>query len=142
MVRISLVVTVLALLLCAVAQAAPGRTEVSLNGQWETAAAESLDTLPAKAEWKPVDVPGVFRSVWGRKRWLRRRFDVPREWEGRRVYIVYDGVKYDSRHFVNGKNVGRHFRGYDRFEIDATPAIRFGQANELLVGCADWQNTC
>ena len=129
------------LVLCAAAAADAGRTEQSLNGQWESMLTQSLDALPGAGEWKPADVPGWFRSIQGEKRWFRRRFDVPKEWAGRRIYIVYDGVKYDSRHFVNGKSIGRHFRGYDRFQLDATSAVRFGATNELLVGCADWQGT-
>jgi len=54
---------------------------------------------------------------------------------------VYDGVKYASAHAVNGTPVGKHFRGYDRFEIDATPGIKFGAENELRVWCSDWQGT-
>ena len=54
---------------------------------------------------------------------------------------MYDGVKYASVHVVNGERVGKHFRGYDRFEIDATPGIRFGAENELRVWCSDWQGT-
>ena len=98
--------------------------------------------LPADgAKWLPCQVPGTFQSVRGEKRWLRRRFTVPKAWAGRRVYVVYDGVKYNSVHVVNGKRADEHFRGYDRFEIDATPGIKFGAANELWVWCSDWQGT-
>ena len=123
------------------ALAASGRTEVSLNGAWQTIVAQDREAPPSDAEWRPVRVPGSFRNVRGEKRWLRRAFNVPAEWTGRRIYIVYDGVKYDSVHFVNGQRVGEHFRGYDRFEIDVTPAAKFGEDNELLVRCSDWQGT-
>ena len=123
------------------ALAAPGRTEVSLNGAWQSVVAQDHQAPPRDAEWQPVRVPGSFRSVRGEKRWLRRTFNLPAEWSGRRIYIVYDGVKYNSVHFVNGQRVGEHFRGYDRFEIDLTPAAKFGEDNELLVGCSDWQST-
>ncbi len=134
------------ILLCALSAAAPSRPdtlrdEVSLNGHWLTLVARS-DKPPSKgAAWKPTVVPGEFPSIRGEQRWLRRRFHAPEAWRGRRIYIVYDGVRWNSAHYVNGRLVGTHFRGYDRFEIDATPAVRFGADNELLVRCGDWQST-
>jgi hypothetical protein len=121
--------------------AAPGRVEITLNGGWETATATSLEQPPGQAEWKPFQVPGCTTGIRGEKSWFRRRFTVPADWAGQRVFVVYDGVKFSSRHFLNGTLVGEHFRGYDRFALDLTPAIRFGAENELLVGCCDWQST-
>jgi hypothetical protein len=86
-------------------------------------------------------VPGCAVGIRGEKSWFRRRFDVPAAWHGQRVLVVYDGVKYNSRHYVNGLFVGEHFRGYDRFALEITAAVRFGAENELLVGCCDWQST-
>jgi len=117
------------------------RVERTLNGEWETVAATSHEEAPPSAGWERAVVPGTFNSVGGEKRWLRRRIDIPAEWRGRRVSIVCDGVKYNSVHLLNGTRVGTHFRGYDRFEIDLTPAIRFGATNELTVGVCDWQGT-
>ena len=119
--------------------AAPLRVEVSLNGAWETAVAERIDAPPARAAWSAVTVPGVFRSFDGQRRWLRRRIDVPEAWRGKRVWVRYDGVRWDSRHFVNGQEVGRHFEGFSPCAFDVTDAVRFGDKNELLVGVCDWQ---
>ena len=131
----------LVLAICCGALALAQRSETTLNGQWETTLAETLDALPVDAAWEPAPVPGTFRNVRGEKRWLRRQITVPAEWRGRRLTVVYDGVKYRSVHYLNGRRVGEHFRGYDRFEIDITAAVRWGQANELLVGVRDWQST-
>jgi len=117
----------------------PLRTRASLNGEWQTAEATRLDTPPRGRTWSPATVPGVFGSITGQKRWLRRQIEVPSAWQGRRVWVRYDGVRWHSRHFVNGKPVGRHFEGFSPFALDVTDAIRFGRSNELLVGVCDWQ---
>lgn len=117
------------------------RAERPLNGEWETVITDTHEAAPPSVGWERVAVPGTFRNVRGEKRWLRRRIEVPAEWRGRRVSIVYDGVKYNSVHLLNGTRVGAHFRGYDRFEIELTPALRFGTTNELTVGVCDWQAT-
>ena len=134
------------LALVAVVCTVPGRcaslrVEVSLNGEWSMAVATDVDRPPGEAQWQPFTVPGTLRSVRGDKRWFRRVVDVPAAWAGRRIRLSYDGVKFDSRHYLNGTLVGRHFRGYDPFTIDVTDGVRFGEENELLVGCCDWQAT-
>ncbi len=141
--RNALALTVMALLTltCLALQAAPGRVETTLNGAWETALAPSFEALPTTATWQPFQVPGGVSSIRGERRWFRRTFTVPADWAGQRVFIVYDGVKYASRHWLNGTLVGEHFRGYDRFRIEITSAVRFGAENELLLGCCDWQGT-
>lgn len=123
------------------ALAAPGRVEVSLNGAWETAPAGDLAQAPEALDWRAFQIPGCQRGIRGERSWFRRRFSVPAEWSGQRVLVVYDGVKYASRHFVNAAFVDEHVRGYDRFALDITAAVRFGAENELVIGCRDWQGT-
>lgn len=115
------------------------RLECSLNGQWQTAETDSIEFPPRQAQWSVSTVPGTFPGVTGVKRWLRKQIDVPSEWRDRRLVVRYDGVRWNSRHFVNGRFVGHHVEGFNRFEIDITEAVRFGQKNELLVGVCDWQ---
>ncbi|MBM3889220.1 MAG: hypothetical protein FJ388_08855, partial [Verrucomicrobia bacterium] len=59
-------------------------------------------------------------------------------WQGQRVLLRFNGVKYNSVVFVNDKRVGGCFNGYDLFVVDATDAVKFGAANKLLVGARDW----
>ena len=70
--------------------------------------------------------------------WFRREFSVPPSLKGKRIKIQFDGVKYNSRIYLNGKHIGGCFNGYDAFEVDATDAIVFGKPNQLAVGCHDW----
>ena len=123
-------------------QAGPGRMETTLNGAWETAPAVSLETPPATiTAWRAFQVPGGIPSIRGDRSWFRRTFSVPADWAGQRVFIVYDGVKFASRHWVNGTFVGERVRGYDLFRLEITGAVRFGADHGLLLGCSDWQGT-
>ncbi|MCS6861371.1 MAG: hypothetical protein NZT92_13730, partial [Abditibacteriales bacterium] len=114
------------------------RQEVSLNGAWEVVRVRSLDAPPPANGWQPFDVPGVVSGHNYERAWFRRKFSVPPQWRGRRVFIRFGGVKYNSRVFVNGQHVGGCFNGYDAFELDVTDAVRFGAENELRVGVHDW----
>ena len=46
------------------------RTQVSLNGEWQTAEATRIDALPGQVRWSATQVPGVHRSFTGKKRWF------------------------------------------------------------------------
>jgi len=150
----------MSLLLPLLAQAgAPPRQEVSLNGAWQRQFVPELGAPPTGGTWEPCTVPGYFDGVDGRRVWLRRSFDMPEAMRGLRIAIHFGGVKFNSRVYLNGRQVlcGAGFQpanpglagkmpaprsgcfgGYEPFEVDVTDAVRFGQPNELLVGCCDW----
>ncbi len=63
----------------------------------------------------------------------RRTFDVPANWDGRRVFLNFDGV--DSAFFVwvNGQKVGYNTGSRNAAEFDITPFLKRGVANTLAV---------
>lgn len=62
----------------------------------------------------------------------RRDFDIPSAWNGRRIFITFDGV--DSAFFiwVNGKKVGYSVNSRNAAEFDLTPFVHSGK-NTLAV---------
>ncbi len=67
----------------------------------------------------------------------RYRFEVPKNWAGRRVRLWFDGVMTDTEVFVNGRPAGEtHRGGFYRFGYDITPLLRFGSRNLLQVEVA------
>jgi hypothetical protein len=65
--------------------------------------------------------------------WYRKHFDVPEQAGGKRVYLYFEGVYNRSEVFVNGISLGKRPNGYISFMYDATPHIRFGEANVVAV---------
>jgi beta-galactosidase len=73
----------------------------------------------------------------------RLSFEVPASWKGRIVKINFDGVQNGAELYLNGRSVnvdepgwGRcnyHEGGFDAFQVDLTPAVRFGQKNLLAL---------
>lgn len=73
---------------------------------------------------KPADEWGLYRY----------RFDVPRQWEGRQVNIVFEGVMTDTEVRVNGRLAGaKHQGGFYRFVYDITDKLHFKGKNRLEV---------
>lgn len=77
-----------------------------------------------------------YPEVWDNAEmgWLRRSFNVPDGWDGKRILLHFDSVAGDAAVFVNGKKVGTHFDKFLPFDIDITDAVNRKGKNELLVG--------
>ncbi|HEX8869729.1 MAG TPA: AbfB domain-containing protein, partial [Lentzea sp.] len=117
------------------------RTEwQNLNGVWEFAGAPNLSTPPIGrplAEGVLVPYP-VESALSGIKRhednmFYRRTFTVPSSWSGRNVKLNFGAVTWETRVWVNGRQVGTHTGGYDAFSFDITSALQAG-TNEIIVG--------
>ncbi len=64
----------------------------------------------------------------------RYSFDVPPDWKGKTIHIVFEGSMTDTRVAINGKEAGPlHKGGFYRFRYDITPLLEFGRQNLLEV---------
>ena len=64
----------------------------------------------------------------------RHRFQVPRQWQGRQVAIVFEGVMTDTEVKINGQLAGDvHQGGFYRFSYDITDKLQYGKKNLLEV---------
>ena len=105
-----------------------------LNGEWQFSTdSASLDT------GRTIDVPHTWnmeqdlQEYYG-EGWYTRSFDVPAEWSGKRIEIIFDAVYHDAWVYVNGQPAGQHIgSGYNRFAIDVTGLVNAGASNQLVV---------
>jgi hypothetical protein len=68
----------------------------------------------------------------------RHRFNVPADWRGKRVFIVFEGVMTDASVKVNGAEAGPLHQGaFYRFKYDITGLLKFGEENLLEVSVSD-----
>jgi beta-galactosidase len=65
--------------------------------------------------------------------WYRRTFFVPKEDEGRRMEVKFDGVFRDCIVWFNGHYLGNNLSGYSEFSYDITDYLRCGQKNAIVV---------
>ncbi|HUQ60741.1 glycoside hydrolase family 2 protein, partial [Lentzea sp.] len=112
----------------------------NLNGVWEFAGAPNLNSPPIGrplAEGVLVPYP-IESALSGIKRhednmFYRRTFSVPSGWSGRNVKLNFGAVTWETRVWVNGRQVGTHTGGFDAFSFDITSALVAG-TNEIVVG--------
>ena len=62
-----------------------------------------------------------------------KRFDMPGEWQGRRVLLNLEGAYMNAQVNFNSHNIAQHPYGYTPLIVDLTPYIRADVQNELIV---------
>ena len=55
------------------------------------------------------------------------------EWQGKRLFLRFEGANCVSNVFVNGKHIGEHRGGYGAFVFEITDKVEYGKENTLLV---------
>lgn len=65
--------------------------------------------------------------------WYRRHFTAPESWQGRKVFVEFDGVYMDGDVWINGQHLGLRPYGYMGFQYDLTPYLNLGGTNIISV---------
>lgn len=101
----------------------------------------------ADDNWRNLDLPhdwsieGPFDSKWasgtgylpGGIGWYRKHFILDRIYEGKKVFVYFEGVYNNSEVWINGVSLGKRPNGYISFYYDMSEHIRFGSDNVIAV---------
>lgn len=83
--------------------------------------------------WNAVDAlsgkPDYKRGIGN----YSRSLFVPASWQGRRIFIRFEGANTTTDLFLNGKHIGEHRGGYGAFIFELTDKLIYGAKNQLLV---------
>lgn len=99
------------------------RPTLSLDGEWDfsfTGAAAKLDGP------RTIHVPGVWQAHFAELRnssgtgTYSRRVDVPAGWDGKRLFLVLEGVFHIARIAIDGREVAVHDNAWTPIEVEIT----------------------
>ena len=118
---------------------------LNLNGEWDYGITHRDRTNTGVFTGKilvpfPIEskLSGVARSVTEQERvWYKRSFSLPPAWVGKRVLLHLDAVDWETRVWLNGRDVGTHQGGYDRFTVNITDALNAEGPQELVISAFD-----
>jgi beta-galactosidase len=120
---------------------AAAQQRTPLDGPWlfsGPGVPETPVTLPhcvAELGWQDWD-PAAWQKVWT----YRKRFTVPAEYRGLRVFLKFDGVMVGATPTINGHALAEHLGGYLPFEYEITEHLKPGE-NELSIAVdGHWRN--
>ena len=97
------------------------------------------DSVRLPHDWAiagPFDPSGdgsTGKLPWKGVGWYRKTFTLDNRYKNRRVYFDFDGVMAFPKVYVNGQLAGQWDYGYNSFRVDATPYVRFGEPNVVVV---------
>ena len=117
------------------------RQKLNFNGDWQIHyPAEALENAD---KTQTVTLPRAWNEDWAYRVNIAQLpddtcrytkvFTAPMEWEGKHVFIEFEGARQSAEVWLNGKRVGIHQNGVMAFGFDLTPYIKFGKENRLEV---------
>ncbi len=62
-----------------------------------------------------------------------KKFDAPKEWDGKCILLTIDGAAHKCEVYLNGKKAGEHNNGYTAFTIDISEYLEFGRENTIAI---------
>lgn len=113
------------------------QTYIDLSGLWQFASdinPEGFD--PNDVTWKKIKVPSNWYEQghdfhgWAA---YRTSFSLPIGWQSHGVQLIFNGVDYQTKAFVNGEAVGEHEGYFQPFGFDISDHLHKKGENELLV---------
>jgi beta-galactosidase/beta-glucuronidase len=116
---------------------------LNLNGIWEFEVGASHNS-PEIEFTNTILVPfcpeselsGIGETDFMGCAWYRRKFEIPKEWNGKRILLHFGAVDYDATVWVNGQMAGTHRGGYTPFSFEITQFLMSGE-NQLVVRAID-----
>lgn len=117
---------------------------MSLNGLWELDRSDTVLEPNAESPLRetilvPFPVESALSGVGARSSELhyRRRFDVPAEWRGERIWLHIEAFDQRAVAVVNGTIVAERQGGYTRLSADITEALRPGATQQVDIFVSD-----
>lgn len=129
-----------------------GSSIQSLNGTWKFTYIPSVKSALESDFYKPdfnvenwenIKVPGhwelqgfavpKYDKVDEGTGLYKTNFNVPETWNGKQIFIVFEGVQYGYELWLNGQYAGQWASSYNRQMFDITKFIDLGSTNSLAV---------
>jgi len=101
------------------------------------------------SQWATISTPHTFNDVDSFRKliahgggdvgtykglsWYRKRFRIPEELAGRKLFLEFEGMRQAGDIFLNGKEIGLYENGITAYGIDITDAVLTGRENVLAI---------
>jgi len=144
------------------------RIEITINSDWtfnyfpEEKAGEGYEGINTDDyRWPAISIPHTWMTYettgdihpfirnasetdnpywWNGWGWYRKRFEIGKNLNNKRIFVEFDGVQKYCKVWINGKYLGDHKGGYGSFDFDLTPHLLPGKENVLAVAVNNKRN--
>lgn len=114
-----------------------GRDTINLNSNWNFAYGyevkkEIWDRVEIPHTWNNVDAHFSHHYYRGQASYLKE-IHIHKEWQGKRLFLRFNGVNTVANVFINEKHIGEHRGGYTAFIFEITDHVDYGATNSIRV---------
>ncbi|AUS06315.1 glycoside hydrolase family 2 protein [Pseudotamlana carrageenivorans] len=129
------------------------RTKYNFNVDWKFIKSnpeQAQDINYDDATWETISCPHTFNDIdtfddlshghhdgednqWRGTVWYRKHFKLPKEDNGKKVFIEFESVRQIADVYINGVHLGQNQTGFIPFGFDLTPHLKFGEDNIIAV---------
>jgi len=119
-----------------------GRIELPLNTNWEFSKVSESEVDSTITNWEKISIP----HTWNNKDMqdeskdfyegyaiYKHSLNTPKEWDGKRVFIRFEGVGQVAELFINDRYIGKHEGSYAAFIFDLSYDLNYGEKNKIVV---------
>ncbi|WP_282135247.1 glycoside hydrolase family 2 protein [Seonamhaeicola maritimus] len=119
--------------------------EMSLNGEWDIIFDDTNQGISEdwykndvyeKQNFRKINVPSCWEEYnknYEGVGFYRKKFNVPKSWEGKIIELNFDAVNYKSEFWLNDQVVGFHEGGYTPFSFRVDNLAKMGEENTLVI---------
>ncbi|MGL4519711.1 MAG: beta-glucuronidase LacZ4 [Phocaeicola sp.] len=120
------------------------RIELVMNNDWRFRFSHEVEHTTRR-----VDLPHTWNTVdalAGKRDYKRgignysKRIWINQNWEGKRLFLKFEGANSVADLFINGKHTGTHKGGYTAFTFEITDKVNYGKENTILVRVNNAEN--
>ncbi|WP_194766564.1 glycoside hydrolase family 2 protein [Tamlana sp. I1] len=129
------------------------RTKYNFNVDWKFIKSnpeQAQDINYDDATWETISCPHTFNDIdtfddlshghhdgednqWRGTVWYRKHFKLPKEDDGKKVFIEFESVRQIADVYINGVHLGQNQTGFIPFGFDLTSHLKFGEDNIIAV---------
>ena len=127
------------------------REVITLQSNWKFSKGHQENAFQKDfddSQWQDVSIPhdwaisgpfiingdgGTGKLPWQGEGWYRKKLDIPANYAGKQVYLIFDGIMAFPKIYVNGKLAGEWDYGYNSFYLNITEFVKPGQENFLAI---------
>jgi beta-galactosidase len=118
--------------------------KLNFNPGWQLAKGSFPFEGTDDSQWERVSTPHTYHEKFGYQglkkgikdlgpHTYRKHFTVPKDYEGRRLILEFEGIRQRGQFYLNGHLLGRSSHGVSPLGFDITPHVKFGGENILHV---------
>lgn len=120
-----------------------GWDDITVPSNWQTEGYDHPNYTDTRMPWEGTETPelGVSPVKYNPVGSYKREFTTPAEWDGKEVFVSFQGVESAFYLWVNGEKVGYSEDSYTAAEFDISPYLNApGEQNTIAVQVFRWSD--